>query len=188
MQCHTCSNRSPDTLASLIGVKGDEGGSLEHIFIGFFGALAQVNSKVSWMVVQRWAPSLVTVAFTLLTLRRRIPPHTLKHDGVNRIPNRHSCNYQPGQPLASPLLLLIPPSHSLSFLLSVKISVLSTASFCSSGLPWYPIMLAAVFSTVRMEVGHYREETRVPDQREGLHDLSYVMPSIALPGCMSPFA
>lgn len=47
-------------------------------------------------------------------------------------------------------------------------------------------MLAAVFSTVKTEVCHYREETRVPG--EGLHDPPYVMPSIALPGCMSPFA
>lgn len=146
--------------------------------------LAQANSRVSWMVVQCWAPSLVTVALHSWHWGEE-SPHT-HWNCANRIPNRHSCNYQPGQPLAFPLLLLIPPSHSLSFLLSVKISVLSTASFCSSELPWYPIMLAAVFSTVKTEVCHYGEETGVPG--EGLHDLSYVMPSIALPGCMSPFA
>lgn len=119
MQCHTCSNLSPDTLASLIGVKGDEGGSLEHIFIGLFGTLAQANSRVSWMVVQCWAPSLVTVALHSWHWGEE-SPHT-HWNCANRIPNRHSCNYQPGQPLAFPLLLLIPPSHSLSFLLSVKI-------------------------------------------------------------------
>lgn len=105
---------------------GNEGGSFEHIFIVFFGALAQVNSKVSWLVAQCWALSLVTVAFTLLT-EEESPPHTLKHVGANRISNHHSCNYQPGQPLPPRPLLLIPPSHSLSFLLTV--------SFCYPGIP-----------------------------------------------------
>lgn len=169
MQCHTCSHLSPDTLASLIGVKGGKGGSLEHVFIGFFGTLAQAHSKVSWMVAQWWAPSLVTVAFTLLTLRRRIPTHTQKHVGANRISNRHSCNYQPGQPLASPLLLLRPPSHSLSFLLSVKFSILATASFWSltSAVTLVSHNVSRCFQYCNTEVCHYREETRVPG--EGLH-------------------
>lgn len=168
MQCHT-SNRSPDTLASLIGVKGDEGGSFQHIFIGLFGALAQANSKVSWMVAQRRMPSLVTVAFTPLTPRRSIPPHTLKHVGANRISNRHSCNYQPAQPLVSPLLLLIPPSRSLSLLLSAKISVLAPASFCrlTSAVTLVSYNVSRRFQYCKTEVCDYREETRVPG--DGLH-------------------